>query len=120
MIDKLVLKEGGDVVKEIGYIKKSEDGTKHQSNTIYDPNSIARTIVADEYKAPLKIKENVKKGYSEAYVGDTVNCNYLNSKTRRGRVGRDGVANTLTCLDEQAVVVSETEERDEFWEWLNS
>lgn len=72
-----------------------------------------------DHKAPLKIKEAVKSGYSEAYPGDSVNCNYLNSKTRRGRVGKNGIANTLTCQDEQAVVL-ESDDIDDIDDFLNS
>lgn len=43
----------------------------------------------------LRIKEATKKGYTEAYEGDSVNLAYPNSKTRRGRVGHQ-VAQTLT------------------------
>ena len=43
----------------------------------------------------LKIKEATKKGYTEAYEGDSVNLSYPNSTTRRGRVGHQ-VAQTLT------------------------
>lgn len=58
----------------------------------------------------VKVREAVKKGYSEAYPGDTVNLNYPNSKTRRGRVGKNGVSNALTCTDIQAVVVPSDED----------
>jgi site-specific DNA-cytosine methylase len=47
-------------VKEIGYIKRSENGTKHQSNTVYDPNGLGRTLTACDYKDPLKVKEDSK------------------------------------------------------------
>ena len=59
-VDKLVLRETKGDVKEIGFIKKSENGTKHQSNTVYDPNSLGRTLTACDYKDPLKVKEDSK------------------------------------------------------------
>lgn len=52
----------------------------------------------------LPIKEATHKGYTWAFVGDSVNVGVPNSKTRRGRVGRK-IANTLTCQAEMAVVV---------------
>lgn len=119
MVDKLVLKPTSGDVKQVGYIKKSLNGSQHQSNTVYDDDGIARTLTAVDYKAPLKIKEATKSGYSEAYPGDTVNCNYLNSKTRRDRVGKSGIANTLTCQDEQAVIL-DTPETDDIDDFLNS
>jgi DNA (cytosine-5)-methyltransferase 1 len=42
----------------------------------------------------VMITEATKKGYSEAYEGDSINLAVPGSKTRRGRVGV-GVANTL-------------------------
>ena len=109
MTDKLVLKNTNGVVKQIGYIKKSENGLQHQSNTVYDSDSIARTLTAVDYKDPLKIKEATKKGYAEAYPGDSVNLEHPNSKTRRGRVGKE-VAQTLTTSCNQAVVIDDIDE----------
>ena len=106
MTDKLISKETTGVVKEVGYIKKSENGKKHQSSTVYDPNSIGRTLMAGDYKCPLLIKEATKKGYAEAVEGDSINFEQPNSKTRRGRVGKQ-VAQTLTTSPQQGVVVNE-------------
>ena len=52
------------------------------------------------------IKEANKQGYSVATVGDSVNISRPNSKTRRGRVGKN-IANTLLTTDEQGVVLSD-------------
>ena len=70
------------------------------------------TLAARDYKDPkcVCVKEATKKGYTEVYPGDTVNLNYPNSKTRRGRVGKNGVSNALTCTDVQAVVVPSNED----------
>ena len=57
----------------------------------------------------IRVAEATKKGYAEATIGDSINIAYPNSKTRRGRVGH-GVAQTLTCCQQQAVV---TERKDE-------
>ena len=65
----------------------------------------------------IKVKEATKQGYAEACPGDTINLNFPNSKTRRGRVGKHGVANALTCTDVQAVV--EPSNTDEISEFLN-
>lgn len=56
----------------------------------------------------VKVKEATKQGYTEAFPGDTVNMAQPNSKTRRGRVGRE-LANTLLTGQEQAVVEPVTE-----------
>lgn len=47
-----------------------------------------------------------KKGYELAKSGDSINLQFLESKTRRGRVGK-GVAQTLDCNCEQGVFLSE-------------
>ena len=54
----------------------------------------------------VKVREAVKKGYSEATNGDSINIAYLNSKLRRGRVGH-GVAQTLDTAPQQVVVEKE-------------
>lgn len=51
------------------------------------------------------IPEATKKGYAEAEIGDSINLEQPNSKTRRGRVGK-GVAQTLTTSPQQAVIES--------------
>lgn len=53
----LIKKPTDGVVKQAGYIKKSENGTQHQSNTVYYPNGAARTLTACDYKSPMMIKE---------------------------------------------------------------
>ena len=54
------------------------------------------------------VREATKKGYAEAVEGDSVNLGHPNSKTRRGRVGKQ-VSQTLTTSggNEMAVVVDE-------------
>lgn len=54
----------------------------------------------------LRIPEATAIGYAEATEGDSVNLEQPNSKTRRGRVGKQ-IANTLTTSCNQGVVVSE-------------
>ena len=56
----LIKKPTDGVVKQVGYIKKSENGTQHQSNTVYDPKGAARTFTACDYKSPMMIKEKFK------------------------------------------------------------
>lgn len=51
----------------------------------------------------IAIKESTKKGYAMAEDGDSVNIGMPDSKTRRGRVGKQ-IANTLTCANDMCVV----------------
>lgn len=51
----------------------------------------------------IRVREATKQGYAEASVGDSVNLAHPNSKTRRGRVGKQ-IANTLLTGESQGVV----------------
>ena len=66
---------------------------------------IAPTLTSNGYHENniLRIKEATTQGYSEAEVGDSVNLSHPNSKTRRGRVGKQ-VANTLLTGESQGVI----------------
>lgn len=56
----------------------------------------------------LLVREATKKGYAVAESGDSINISQPNSKTRRGRVGKQR-ANTLLTGEEQAVVLPKEE-----------
>lgn len=91
--------------KRIGGLFDDEKG-KHQADSIWDTNHLAPTLdtMQGGYRQPCVIvPEATKKGYAEAVPGDSINLEQPNSKTRRGRVGK-GVAQTLTCSCNQAVV----------------
>ena len=60
------------------------------------------TLTAQDRHGIL-IKEATKQGYAEAKIGDSVNLSHPNSKTRRGRVGKQ-IANTLLTGESQGVV----------------
>lgn len=105
-----------------GLLNAFEDGRIHKPKIFTGEEEAITTIDtrvgAQTHRGQyLEVKEATKKGYTEAYPGDTVNLNFPNSKTRRGRVGKNGVANALTCTDVQAVVT--TEDRDEIDAFLN-
>ena len=57
-------------------------------------------------KNKVLVREATKKGYAEAYVGDSINIEQINSKTRRGRVGK-GVAQTLTTMTKDCFIVAQ-------------
>lgn len=59
-------------------------------------------IIESEQKK-IKIKEATSQGYAEAEIGDSVNLSHPNSKTRRGRVGKQ-IANTLLTGESQGVI----------------
>lgn len=80
-------------------MQKLEPRTDGVSNTL-------TSVQKDNY---LAIPEATAKGYAEAHEGDSVNLAVPNSKTRRGRVGKQMV-NTLDTGCQQGVVVAEPSE----------
>ena len=91
--------------KRIGGLFDDEKG-KHQAGSIWDTNHLAPTLdtMQGGYRQPCVIvPEATKKGYAEAEVGDSINLEQPNSKTRRGRVGKQ-VAQTLTTSCNQAII----------------
>lgn len=78
----------------------------------------SRTLKADSHPAgvALKIREATKKGYSEAYAGDSINFSVPNSKTRRGRVGHS-IAQTLDTSCNQGIFVQVSEELTVYAIW---
>ena len=71
-------------------------------------HDIAPTLTRNSYHENnvLKITEATSQGYAEAEVWDSVNLSHPNSKTRRGRVGKQ-IANTLLTGESQGVVGSD-------------
>jgi len=74
-----------------------QDGCSNCLTTVAKDNLIINPIV---------VKEGTKKGYAEAYPGDSINLAFPTSETRRGRVGK-GVAQTLTTSCTQGVVTED-------------
>ena len=78
---------------------------------MYDPDGAYPNLCAGTHgncNPSILVKEATKKGYAEATVGDSVNIGQPNSKTGRGRVGKQ-VSQTLTTSggNEMSVVVDE-------------
>ena len=74
---------------------------------VYDSEAIS-TAVTTSYMPSVLVREATKQGYAEAVEGNSVNIGQPNSKTRRGRGGKQ-VSQTLTTSggNEMAVVVDE-------------
>lgn len=90
-----------------------EECTRHgQRDYVYNPDKIIGALCSSDYKQPkqiglsIRVKEATKKGYAEATIGDSINIEQPNSKTRRGRVGH-GVAQTLTTSPQQVIVLED-------------
>jgi len=81
-------------------IEKRQNGRRFKENG--DPMF---TLTAQDIHG-IAIRTNNEKGYDIAQDGDTINLEQPNSKTRRGRVGKQ-IAQTIMTSTEQAVVEKE-------------
>lgn len=59
--------------------------------------------IVEKHKDHFTVRQATKKGYVEAYYGDTINVSHPTSKTRRGRWGNQ-IAQTLLTSRDQVVV----------------
>lgn len=79
---------------------------KRQNGRRFKTNGEPMFTITTQDRHGVLVKEATKQGYAVADVGDSINFSHPNSKTRRGRVGKN-VANTLLTSDEQGVVLSD-------------
>lgn len=97
-------------INQVGNIGKSDNfGGNPQVTRVYDINGISPTLNTMQgggREPKILVREATKQGYAVADVGDSINFSHPNSKTRRGRVGKN-IANTLLTSDEQGVVLSD-------------
>lgn len=91
-----------NAIKQFGVLQPNFN----QCGVVYETDGIAPTIRAYQgggLEPKIRVKEATSQGYAEAEVGDSVNLSHPNSKTRRGRVGKQ-VANTLLTGESQGVI----------------
>lgn len=94
-------------VKQVGNLIDTESfgGNPHRGR-VYDISGISpclNCMGGGGLEPKIKVKEATKQGYAESEIGDSVNLSHPNSKTRRGRVGKQ-IANTLLTGESQGVV----------------
>lgn len=94
-------------VKQVGNLIDTESfgGNPHRRR-VYDVSGISpylNCVGGGGLEPKIRVKEATKQGYAEAEIGDSVNLSHPNSKTRRGRVGKQ-IANTLLTGESQGVV----------------
>lgn len=85
-------------INHAGRIFKGQDGVVIHDNGLCPAICIGHGVVPK-----ILIKSATKKGYEEAGTGDTIDLKYLDSKTCRGKVGKQ-VAHTLDCGCNQGVI----------------
>jgi DNA (cytosine-5)-methyltransferase 1 len=96
--------------KKIEYLLRTKGTTFSVNANILNqslPNE-SRTIQSGYYKCArdaqfVNVKSATAKGYEKANLGDSINFSVLNSKTRRGRVGKQ-LAQTLDTTCNQATI----------------
>ena len=92
--------------REPKIIETSGINLSKQATEVKSITDVSGTLMARDYKGfgnqemtgvveGLPIREATKKGFAVANEGDAVNIMFPSSKTRRGRVGKDGQAQTL-------------------------
>ena len=92
--------------KMISYISKDRQGNENLVVNREVANAITCEIkkmqrsMQDNY---IKINSATSKGYEEATEGDSINLEFLQSETRRGRVGK-GIAQTIDTKRNQGVI----------------
>ena len=91
-----------NTIKQFGVLQPNFN----QCGVVYETDGIAPTIRAYQgggLEPKIRVKEATAQGYAEAEIGDSVNLSHPNSKTRRGRVGKQ-IANTLLTGESQGVI----------------
>ena len=89
-------------IKQFGILQPNFN----QCGVVYETDGIAPTIRAYQgggLEPKIRVNEATSQGYAEAQIGDSVNLSHPNSKTRRGRVGKQ-IANTLLTGESQGVI----------------
>ena len=95
-------------IDQIGNIVNTTSfGGNPQRGRIYGTDGISpalNCVGGGGLEPKILVKEATKQGYAVANIGDSINLSHPNSKTRRGRVGKN-IANTLLTSEEQGVVL---------------
>ncbi len=104
---KLTLNE--DLSGKLNQYNFAERDRVHSVNKV---SPTLNTMQGGDRQPKIAVKEATKTGYTIAKTGDSVNVSFPNSKTRRGRVGKQ-VAQTLQAGEvNQGVVIDDTQNFD--------
>lgn len=111
---KVDIVDGKPIVNQIGNVCPTKNRANPNQGRVYDDDGLSPSLncMGGGNRQPMVIQEErvlvreaTAKGYAEAEEGDSINFEQPNSKTRRGRVGRQ-VAQTLTTSPHQGVVIN--------------
>lgn len=95
----------GIKIKETKCLNSKVNGKQPSlQDRIYDIDGMSTTLTTS-FLPNILVPESTKKGYAEAYEGDSINLEQPNSKIRRGRVGKQ-VSQTLLTSPQIATLVN--------------
>lgn len=80
-------------------------GKFEQGNRVYDISGTAPTLSTKQGGTKIMIRKNETE-YQEVNPGDSLNLAFPNSKSRRGRLGKQSI-HTLMTTDQQVVVTEQ-------------
>src|SRR5699024_7672293 len=105
--------QGGDRQPKVAVPVLTPDRlNKRQNGRRFKENGEPMFTLTAQDRHGIAIREATKQGYALAEQGDSVNVTYPDSKTRRGRVGKQ-VAQTLQAGEvNQGVVIDDTQGYD--------
>ena len=101
--DKRILEQYSNKLNMIGML---DIRGNEQIRRVYGDDGLSptlNTMQGGNRQPKVAVREATKQGYAIAEVGDSINLEQPNSKTRRGRVGKQ-VAQTLTTSCNQATL----------------
>jgi DNA (cytosine-5)-methyltransferase 1 len=96
----------GQVVIQINPSKESNGKQPFQQNMVYSDYGLSPTLDSGSSQKNIQILTNTVKGYEDANEGDCINLSHLNSKTRRGRIGKQK-SQTLDTQCNQGVLIND-------------
>jgi len=86
--------------------KRLKDVLEKEVSDKYFLKESSIIIAEDIFNTFIKVKSSTLKGYETAEKGDSINYTFPNSKTRKGRVGKQ-VAQTLDTACNQATMIED-------------
>lgn len=88
-----------------------DQNKKHQAGSIYDIKGVSPTLTGasgGRIQPHILVKEGTKKGYTEAYEGDSINVSYPQNIRKRGRVGKQ-VSQTILASNINMATLERTD-----------
>lgn len=90
---------------EIAFSLTTKAGSRMDDNYLLDKQIGNKPFFCFDNAGLLQVREATKKGYSTAEIGDSINIEQPNSKTRRGRIGKN-IAQTIMTSPKQVIIVA--------------